>query len=103
MSGEEFRREMADRMKFENNTYTFRSPEDRLHFHNTVANTIIMHRCNPVDKQMFIAGLREDGCSVAMTGDSVSDALGLREADVGMCVDGCDVAKDASDLIMRDS
>jgi len=108
MSGAEFAREMADRMievrdpVTGNWTYVFKTDSDKLHFHTTVANTIIMHRASPVDKQMFIAGLKEIGCSVAYTGDGPSDATSLYEADVGMCIGGCDVAKDKADIIIRD-
>lgn len=83
-------------------TYKFKTIADKDHFHNTIANTIIMHRASPVDKQMFIAGLKEVECVVAMTGDGVSDANSLFEADVGMCIAGCDVACDKADLIIRD-
>lgn len=38
-----------------------------------------------------------------MTGDSISDAAALQTAYVGFCMgDGCDVAKDASDMIIAD-
>ena len=49
----------------------------------------------------MISGIKQKGGLVGMTGDSVSDAEALRKADVGFCMgDGCEVAKDNSDLII---
>lgn len=62
-----------------------------------------MHRATPQHKQMFIAGLKEIGCTVAMTSDGIADAEGLKEADVGMSISGCAAAEDSSDLIIKDS
>ena len=39
-----------------------------------------------------------------MAGDSISDAEALKKANVGLCMgSGCDVAKDNSDLIIKDN
>ena len=41
------------------------------------------------------------GGIIGMTGDSISDAGALKYAQVGFCMGpGCDVAKDASDMII---
>lgn len=41
---------------------------------------------------------------IGMAGDSIADADALDAADVGFCMgSGCDVAKDASDLIIVDN
>ena len=41
---------------------------------------------------------------VGMTGEGISDAYALKEADVGLCMgSGCDVSKDSSDLIVQDN
>ena len=110
MSGQEFRNEMEGKMSIVRDsqnandwTYKFNSPAAESHFSRTLAHTIIMHRASPEDKKMFIAGLKLLGCSVAYTGDSVADAGSLREANVGMCFGGCDVARDSADIIIRDS
>ena len=39
-----------------------------------------------------------------MTGDSISDAMALKKASVGLCMgSGCQVAKDNSDLVILDN
>jgi magnesium-transporting ATPase (P-type) len=39
-----------------------------------------------------------------MAGSSIADAEALKKADIGFCMGmGCDVAKDNSDLIIKDN
>lgn len=64
----------------------------------------VMARCSAEDKFVFIAGIKQRGGTIAMTGDSIGDVEALKKADVGLCMGtGCDVAKDASDLIIDDN
>jgi Ca2+-transporting ATPase len=64
----------------------------------------IMARCSAEDKFVFVAGIKQKGGLIAMTGDSIGDAEALMKADVGLCMgSGCDVAKDNSDLIIDDN
>lgn len=86
-----------------NGEYSFKSDEDKDYFESTMSTIAIMHRASPTDKQMFVTGLQSINKSVAMIGDSVSDATSLRVATVGMCMGGCDIARDECDLIIKDS
>ena len=64
----------------------------------------IIARATAEDKFLLVAGIKQAGGMVAMTGESVADARALKEANVGLCMgSGCQVAKDNSDLVVLDS
>jgi magnesium-transporting ATPase (P-type) len=64
----------------------------------------IIARCTAEDKFVLVAGIKQKGGLVGMTGDSIADADALKKADVGLCMgSGCDVAKDNSDLVILDN
>lgn len=73
-------------------------------FNNVKKNLKIIARCTAEDKFILVAGIKQKGGLVGMTGDSIADAEALKKADVGLCMgSGCDVAKDNSDLVILDN
>jgi P-type Na+/K+ transporter len=64
----------------------------------------VIARCAPNTKVRMIDALHRRNAYVAMTGDGVNDSPSLKKADVGiaMGLNGSDVAKDASELILTD-
>ncbi|MHA1519026.1 MAG: cation-translocating P-type ATPase [Promethearchaeota archaeon] len=69
-----------------------------------IRDVTVFARVSPIHKQTIINSYHADGKVVAMTGDGVNDALALNDADVGiaMGIQGTDVAKEASDMIISD-
>ncbi|MCO5560036.1 hypothetical protein L7F22_013642 [Adiantum nelumboides] len=64
----------------------------------------VMARSSPSDKLLMVKTLREMGHVVAVTGDGTNDAPALHEADIGLAmgIQGTEVAKDSSDIIILD-
>ncbi|PIN07951.1 Calcium transporting ATPase [Handroanthus impetiginosus] len=81
----------------------FRELSDKEREH--VAKKIsVMGRSSPTDKLLLVQTLRKQGEVVAVTGDGTNDAPALHEADIGlsMGIQGTEVAKESSDIIILD-
>ncbi|GMH03860.1 hypothetical protein Nepgr_005699 [Nepenthes gracilis] len=85
----------------EGKTFRALSEEDR----EKVAKRItVMGRSSPSDKLLLVQALCKGGDVVAVTGDGTNDAPALHEADIGlsMGIEGTEVAKESSDIIILD-
>lgn len=69
-----------------------------------IKNTYIFARVTPETKLKILEAYQKLGYSVAYIGDGVNDVLGLKKAEVGICMGkrGSDIAKSASDIILLD-
>ncbi|KAK7245427.1 hypothetical protein RIF29_40273 [Crotalaria pallida] len=64
----------------------------------------VMARSSPMDKYLMVQCLKKKGHVVAVTGDGTNDAPALKEADIGlsMGIQGTEVAKESSDIVILD-
>ncbi|XP_010048692.2 calcium-transporting ATPase 8, plasma membrane-type [Eucalyptus grandis] len=64
----------------------------------------VMGRSSPNDKLLLVQALKKQGHVVAVTGDGTNDAPALNEAHIGLAmgIQGTEVAKESSDIIILD-
>jgi len=69
-----------------------------------IKNTYIFARITPETKLKILELYQKLGFSIAYLGDGVNDVLGLKKAEVGVCMGrrGSEIAKSASDIILID-
>jgi Ca2+-transporting ATPase len=69
-----------------------------------IKDIYIFARITPETKLKILELYQKLGFSVAYWGDDVNDVLGLKKAEVGVCMDkrGSEIAKSASDIILID-
>lgn len=64
----------------------------------------VFGRVTPSQKQLLIKVFKENGDTVAMTGDGVNDILALKESDCSIAMaNGSDAARNISHLVLMDS
>lgn len=64
----------------------------------------VFGRVTPARKSMLIKALKQNGKTVAMTGDGVNDVLALKEADCSVAMaSGSEAASNASQIVLMDS
>lgn len=69
-----------------------------------VENYNIFCRVSPMQKRALIKALKDNGHTVAMTGDGVNDVLALKESDCSIAMaSGSDAARNVSELVLLNS
>ncbi len=70
-------------------------------FARAVEHKVVFAKLTPIQKLEVVRALRAQGHQVAFLGDGVNDGPALRGASCGISVNtGCDIAKDAADVIL---
>ena len=71
---------------------------------DAVAEYTVFGRVTPNQKRQFVQALKEQGKTVAMTGDGVNDVLALKDADCSVAMaSGSDAAVQASQVVLLES
>ncbi len=65
---------------------------------------MVFGRVNPHQKKLLVKFYKENGNTVAMTGDGINDILALKEADCAIAmVNGADATKNVAHIVLMDS
>ena len=71
---------------------------------NAIAKYTVFGRVTPGQKRQFVQALKDQGKTVAMTGDGVNDVLALKDADCSVAMaSGSDAASNAAQIVLLDS
>jgi cation-transporting ATPase E len=69
-----------------------------------VQNHAVFGRVTPQQKRAMVRALKQQGRTVAMTGDGVNDVLALKDADMGIAMgNGSDASRAIAQLVLLDS
>ena len=80
---------------------TLKTPEE---LYDAAGRYTVFGRVTPSQKFDLIRALKEQGHTVAMTGDGVNDVLALKEADCSVAMaSGSEAARNVSQLVLLDS
>ncbi|MBQ9072733.1 MAG: HAD-IC family P-type ATPase [Bacilli bacterium] len=95
---------IAKRLKFKDIRCIDMSKNHTNMNHQLVENYNIFCRVSPSQKRDLIKALKNNGHTVAMTGDGVNDVLALKEADCSIAMaSGSDAARNVSELVLLNS
>ena len=96
--------EIATNVGFKNPNGVNLSDIKRPNYASLVKSYNIFTRVKPDQKKLLIKALREQGHTVAMTGDGVNDILAMKEADASIAIgEGADAARRAAKFVLLDS
>ena len=71
---------------------------------NAAAGKTVFGRVTPQQKRQLVRSLKEQGHTVAMTGDGVNDVLALKEADCSVSMaQGAAAARNVSEVVLTDN
>ena len=101
---EEVIKKIAKRVGFKNIKCIDMSQNKACKVKEVVEKYNIFARVSPEQKKALVKALKENGHTVAMTGDGVNDVLALKEADCSIAMaSGSDAARNVSEIVLLNS
>ncbi len=101
---EEVITQIARRVGFKNIKSIDMSQNKACKIKEVVEKYNIFARVSPEQKKALVKALKENGHTVAMTGDGVNDVLALKEADCSIAMaSGSDAARNVSEIVLLNS